>query len=82
LDISAEKAKERGGYGEERYEKEEMQKKVSQQFERIGEDMRDGQGKWIKVDAGQEKEIVADVIWKEVSTFVGRLENHVGRLWM
>jgi dTMP kinase len=82
LDISAEKAKERGGYGEERYEKEEMQKKVSQQFERIGEDMRDEQGKWIKVDAGQEKEIVADVIWKEVSFFVGGLENHVGRLWM
>lgn len=32
LDISPEKAKERGGYGEERYEKEEMQRRVRQIF--------------------------------------------------
>ena len=36
LDITPEKAKERGGYGEERYEKEDMQNRVRNFFHRIG----------------------------------------------
>ncbi|KAG5220633.1 Thymidylate kinase [Salix suchowensis] len=38
--LTREKAKERGGYGEERYEKEEMQKKVRQVFRRIEAEMQ------------------------------------------
>ena len=82
LDISPEKAKERGGYGEERYEKEEMQKKVREVFGKIGGEMQDGQGRWIKVNAGQAKEAVANAIWEEVSTVVRGLDDPVGRLWV
>ncbi|TFK25153.1 hypothetical protein FA15DRAFT_655393 [Coprinopsis marcescibilis] len=38
LDIAPEQAKQRGGFGEERYEKEEMQARVRKLFERIGEE--------------------------------------------
>jgi dTMP kinase len=44
LDISPLKAKERGGYGEERYEKEEMQKRVREVFGRIGAEMGSSAG--------------------------------------
>ncbi|KIL62863.1 hypothetical protein M378DRAFT_80477 [Amanita muscaria Koide BX008] len=39
LDISPDQARERGGYGEERYEKEEMQRKVREIFKRMGKEM-------------------------------------------
>jgi dTMP kinase len=42
LDIAPEKARERGGYGEERYEKEEVQRRVRGVFERIGREMLAG----------------------------------------
>jgi dTMP kinase len=38
LDIAPEQARLRGGYGEERYEKEEMQARVRQAFKRLGEE--------------------------------------------
>lgn len=43
-DITPEKAKERGGYGEERYEKEEMQLRVRKAFHRIAEEMVEDEG--------------------------------------
>jgi dTMP kinase len=39
LDISPDQARARGGYGEERYEKEEMQKKVRGVFKHIGKEI-------------------------------------------
>ncbi|KAK7472406.1 Thymidylate kinase [Stygiomarasmius scandens] len=82
LDIPPEKAKERGGYGEERYEKEEMQKKVRQVFGRIGDEMTGAEGvKWIVVDAGRDQETVSKDIWSNVEGFLGEVSRPIRRLW-
>ncbi|OBZ66494.1 Thymidylate kinase [Grifola frondosa] len=65
LDVSPEKAKERGGYGDERYEKEDVQERVRDVFERIGIEMGEG-SKWIVVDADLPKEEVAEVMWRHI----------------
>jgi len=44
LDISPEHARQRGGYGQERYEKEEMQKRVREVFLKMGSEMGGGGG--------------------------------------
>jgi dTMP kinase len=87
LDIDPEKARERGGYGEERYEKEEMQKRVRDVFDRIGKETGSRAGEseigeqWVKVDAGHEKDIVQGVIWGLVEPLMNGVENPVVRLW-
>lgn len=89
LDITPEKAKERGGYGEERYEKEDMQLRVRRAFHRIGEEMvedeKSGKGatRWVTIDAGRE---INDVE-KDVRTYVEPLievgvEGPVKKLWV
>ncbi|KAH6916426.1 P-loop containing nucleoside triphosphate hydrolase protein [Coprinopsis sp. MPI-PUGE-AT-0042] len=86
LDISPEKAKERGGYGEERYEKEEMQKRVREVFGRIGGEINNGGAggalaaesavsagattAWHVVDAGRDVETVAADLWAHVQLLV------------
>jgi dTMP kinase len=85
LDISPERAKERGGYGEERYEKEEMQKKVREFFDRIGKEMVGAQGrsgKWVVLDAGMQKGDVVNAIWNEVEPFLAGIDYPVQRLWL
>jgi dTMP kinase len=80
LDISPEKAaKERKGYGEERYEKLEMQVRVREIFGRIGEEM--GGDKWIKVDADGSREDVAQAVWKAVEHLRDGTEKPIGKLW-
>jgi len=80
LDISPEQAaKQREGYGEERYEKLEMQVRVREVFERIGKEM--GTGKWKTVDAGRTREEVEKDIWEKVSPLVEGVNEPVGRLW-
>ncbi|OBW69272.1 MAG: Uncharacterized protein AUREO_006670 [Aureobasidium pullulans] len=60
LDISAEDAAKRGGWGEERYEKQELQDRVRQLFA----DMRatDDGSDFVTINAGQSLEEVASVI--------------------
>ncbi|THU90773.1 P-loop containing nucleoside triphosphate hydrolase protein [Dendrothele bispora CBS 962.96] len=72
LDISPEKAKERGGYGEERYEKEEMQKRVREIFRRIGDEMSDTEDKlqWVVIDAGRNRDMVSKDIWNKVEVLM------------
>lgn len=62
LDISPEDAAKRGGYGEERYEKEEMQAKVRSLFKGLFERMEHLDVKTI--NAGQSLKDVSDDIWK------------------
>ena len=83
LDLVPEKARERGGYGEERYEKEEMQKCVRAVFEVIGTEMVDDNSntRWVTVDAGEEKEAVQSVIWKHVEPLQNGIEGPIKRLW-
>ncbi|KAH7885720.1 thymidylate kinase-domain-containing protein [Phlebopus sp. FC_14] len=85
LDISPQDARERGGYGEERYEKEPVQRGVKTVFERIGKEMsQNGWGKWVVIDAGKDRERVAGDVWTAVQetqrTLRGTTEP-VKRLW-
>ncbi|KAF6758774.1 P-loop containing nucleoside triphosphate hydrolase protein [Ephemerocybe angulata] len=81
LDIAPEQARLRGGYGDERYEKEEMQARVRQAFKRIGEEAEEG-SLWVVVDAGRERDVVAEEMWGSVEALVqGGLTAPVGRLW-
>ncbi|TFY71270.1 hypothetical protein EVG20_g1716 [Dentipellis fragilis] len=86
LDITPEKAKERGGYGEERYEKEETQRKVRQIFGRMAEETaaqyeKSNHGRWVTIDASQSLEAVTADIWKVVEPFVEGLSGPIHRLW-
>ena len=87
LDITPEKAKERGGYGEERYEKEEMQNRVRKIFHRIGgEEMVPGDknfsAQWVTVDAGRDRDTVAKDVWRLVGSLVTKgVKGPVQRLW-
>ncbi|KAI9573889.1 thymidylate kinase-domain-containing protein [Boletus coccyginus] len=79
LDVKPEIAMQRGGYGEERYEKQEVQSRVRQVFERIGEEI--GADRWVVIDAGQDRDQVADAIWNSVIPVLGRTHKPVTRLW-
>lgn len=80
LDISPEQAaKQREGYGEERYEKLEMQAHVREVFGRIGKEMETE--KWVTIDAGRTREEVEKDIWEKVSPLVVGVNKPVSRLW-
>ncbi|KAJ7726048.1 thymidylate kinase [Mycena maculata] len=79
LDITPEKARERGGYGEERYEKEEMQRKVRDIFRDISSEF--DKGTWVTIDAGREREDVAVDVWKCARPLTSGLTSPVQRLW-
>ncbi|KAH8116252.1 thymidylate kinase [Phellopilus nigrolimitatus] len=83
LDISPEKAKERGGYGEERYEKEEIQRRVREIFATIAVEAQDKEAlRWITVDAGRTLDAVKVDIRNEVDTLLGNGElNPLCKLW-
>ena len=87
LDITPEKAKERGGYGEERYEKEEMQKRVRKFFHRIGEEEmvlgdENLSARWVTVDAGRDRDAVAKNVWTLVENLVTKgVKGPVQKLW-
>ena len=83
LDITPEKAKERGGYGAERYEKEEMQKSVRQIFAGFAEEAKERLGpEWVTIDAGQSIDIVGESIRKEVDVYLKQPRTQqLRRLW-
>jgi len=83
LEISPEKARERGGYGEERYEKEEMQAKVLQTYTKLGKEMREDGRQWVTLDAGKDKSDVESDIWDVVGPLVsnGVQSDEVPKLW-
>ncbi|KAJ7493241.1 thymidylate kinase [Mycena galericulata] len=79
LDITPEKARERGGYGEERYEKEEMQRKVRDIFRQISSEF--DQMTWVTIDAGREREDVAEDVWECARPLTTGLASPLQRLW-
>jgi len=86
LDITPEQARLRGGYGEERYEKEEMQKRVREVFYRLGTEMAsesnvDGKKRWVVVDAGREREAVAAELWQLIGPLTKGVDGELKRLW-
>lgn len=83
FDVSPEVAKQRGGYGEERYEKEEMQKKVRTAFKRIATTAQGkDDGKWVEVDAGRDIYQVGEDVWREVEEILAGDPRQVHKLWM
>jgi len=77
LDVSPEVAKSRGGYGDERYEKEELQTRVREVFQKLG----DSYGpRWHVVDADHPLEEVEKLIWSSVEPHVGKDHQALSRL--
>lgn len=76
LNISVEEAKKRAEYGKERYEKEEFQRKVAQNFQLLRE------SNWFVLDATLSPETlhqqIADKILSTISTFD---EAPISSLW-
>ena len=82
LDVSPEAAKQRGGYGEERYEKEEMQRRVREMFKRIADEASEHDGwKWVTVDAGKSLGEVELAIWNEVHVVLEEDRSQLQGLW-
>ncbi|KAL3894893.1 MAG: hypothetical protein SGARI_007611 [Bacillariaceae sp.] len=85
LDLTQEQAEQRGGYGEERYEKKEMQQRVRQRFSQLqAMDERDGQVPWYVVNAAQTVEEVQKEINEIVEKTVEEVnaeERPLGLLW-
>lgn len=81
LDVSPAAAKARGGYGEERYEKEDVQRRVRDVFVRIGDQVEAGGGRWEVVDADESEEAVRDVIWDAVKDLVKGIDAPLEKLW-
>jgi len=81
LDIDPEVAKARGGYGEERYEKEELQARVREVFQRIGADVVRSGGRWISIDAGRGMDEVTNDIWEKVEQYANGTEEPIRSLW-
>lgn len=82
LNVEPEVARVRGGYGEERYEMEDVQRGVRAVFERIGEEMkREGQGEWVEIDASREKDLVAEDIWRAVEPLSRGVVSSLQKLW-
>jgi dTMP kinase len=69
LDLEAEEAEKRGGYGEEKYEKRDMQMRVRELFLALSEGEGDEKGMRV-VDAGAGVDIVGESIWKQVEGVV------------
>ncbi|KAI0031444.1 thymidylate kinase [Vararia minispora EC-137] len=80
FDVTPEIACARCGYGEERYEREELQARVREQFLHIGAKMGET---WKVVDAGKERDVVSEDVWAAVAPLVtpSKLETVIGRLW-
>lgn len=71
LDISAEEAAKRGGYGSEKYEKKEMQDRVRELFEMMMS--REEGEEFVRIDAGRGVEEVAARIREEVDRCIERV---------
>ncbi|KAI0917933.1 hypothetical protein AcW1_006927 [Taiwanofungus camphoratus] len=85
LDVSPEKAKARGGYGAERYEREDVQMRVRAVFERIGEEMGEQvgeDGRWVSIDADAGKEDVAETVWTLAERLCRGIDRPVSKLWV
>ena len=73
LSLASDVAASRGGFGEERYEKEEMQRRVKEVFMLLQKDLKDA-GDWHVIDASGNIQQVADRIW----TFASHVIEDVG----
>jgi len=78
LDLTPEAAAARGGYGEERYEKEALQARVRTLFQSLATETRG----WVTIDAGKDRGAVAQEILKHVEPLVQGIDGPIDRLWV
>jgi dTMP kinase len=85
LDVSPAVARSRGGYGEERYEKEEMQRRVRDIFKRIEDEAKQSKDMhgmdWVTIDADKTLTEVEQTIWEMVEPLSKGVSEPVGKLW-
>lgn len=85
LDLDAETAAARGGYGEERYEKLDFQAKVRDAFTRVSQDVRAHGGRWVTIDASKTLDQVTDHIQRavqRVTSSIDRVGAKLGKLFV
>ena len=75
MDMSAEAVEIRGGYGEEKYEKREMQERVRELFLGLLVRGEEESTDIVVVDAGRSIEEVGEEMWKEISSVVTAVES-------
>jgi dTMP kinase len=68
LDLEPEDAEKRGGFGEEKYEKKEMQREVRQLFQLLGKTPQETDD-MVVINAGGAVEEVAERIWAQLRDF-------------
>lgn len=78
LDVSPEVARKRGGFGEERYEKEELQAAVRRVFKQIGEDVQE---RWEVINANQSQSEVEEELWNKVKVLMDGVGEEIGVMW-
>ncbi|CEP17874.1 hypothetical protein [Parasitella parasitica] len=71
LDLDIDEAEKRGGFGQERYEKRELQIKVRQEFMKLKDDS------WKMIDASQSKEDVQRDIWDTIQSSKAQLKDTI-----
>jgi len=85
LDVSPVVARARGGYGEERYEKEEMQRSVRDIFKRIEKEAKQSKDMhkmdWVIIDADGTLAEVEQTIWEVAEPLSKGTSGPVGKLW-
>ena len=82
LDMTIEQAKERGQFGEERYEKEEFQRTVRQRFQQLME-AEGNNVPWVIVDAARTMDEVEADVQTHANTALEKVGNGtpLGTLW-
>jgi dTMP kinase len=80
LSLTTEEAAARGaGYGEEKYEKKEMQDRARKMFEQvIVSERKAGVGNWVEIDAGRTMDEVQEELVRVSEDVIGRVDGEVG----
>jgi dTMP kinase len=83
LEVHPDVARERGGYGEERYEKEALQARVREVFRKIESDTSQSSDtlSWRSIDASKSMAIVEDAIWNVVEPLSDGIFYDIQKLW-
>jgi dTMP kinase len=78
LDVAPEVARKRGGFGEERYENEELQTAVRKVFKQIGSDVQE---RWEVIDANRSQNEVEEELWDKVKPLIDGVEEGLKIMW-
>lgn len=78
LEVTPEVARQRGGYGQERYENEAMQAAVRQIFQQIGGDVQE---RWEVINANRTQVEVEEDLWNRIEPLTKGVKAELGVMW-